>query len=91
MAALPKPPPVVQTNLGPMSEGDLLDHLTYSSYRAQRDLHGASVEVCARLFPAKAAEYEARFQREVNAQANRRGEPRNDDPGYSTDARRLPW
>lgn len=57
-----------ETSVGPLTAEQIGDHLEFASYRAQRDIWGMTAEQAARIFP-RAAEHEARFQRQVNAYA----------------------
>lgn len=54
----------IQTNKGPMTPEAIVDHLTYCSYRAQRELYGMSAERAKRLWPQTGDAMEARYQAE---------------------------
>lgn len=56
-----------------MTPEEVVDHLTYCSYRAQRSLYGMSAERCKRLWPETGDAMEARYQTEIAINAARSG------------------
>lgn len=60
----------IQTNLGPMTAGQIDEELRYSSYRAQRRLYNVSVETLARFYGDEPVRvWEERYQLECRAKA----------------------
>lgn len=55
----------IPTSHGPMTPEGIVDHLTYCSYRAQRETHGMSAESAKRLWPYTGDAMEARYQTEL--------------------------
>lgn len=55
----------LKTSIGEVTEAQLIDHLTYCSFKANRG-YGMSAEAYGRLLNIDTTAYEARYQRETH-------------------------
>lgn len=61
---------MIPTSHGFQTPEGIVDDLNYTSYHAQRSLHGMTAERCKRLWPKSGDAFEARYQSELPTAGN---------------------